>query len=460
MRSHDDKAAPVARLRRSAEQQLKAKAAATVLPQTEADTLKLLHELRVHQIELELQNEELRRSHEELEASREKYSLLYDFAPVGYFTLTRDGTICKANLTGSSLLGQERSRLVKRRFGMFVDDQYRQGFAGFLVKVFANRETQTCELLLAPEAGPPLFVQIEATGAAAGAECFVAVINISVRKRLEAALALSREDLEQRIVDRTAELACSVGLQNEEMAGRLQAVEELRKNELLLIRQNRMAALGEMLGYIAHQWRQPLNVLGLKVQELGLSYELGGFSKELLDNNIARTMEILTQLSQTIDDFREFSSPDKEKSLFRVDLVAAKTVALLRDNFTELGIAIEVSSSGEPQVNGYPNEYGQVVLNVLVNAKDAFAGKQTSAALITVRSRREDGRAVLTITDNAGGIDEKIMDKIFDPYFTTKELGKGTGVGLFMSKTIIEKNMGGRFSARNVENGAEFRIEV
>ena len=245
-----------------------------------------------------------------------------------------------------------------------------------------------------------------------------------------------------------------------ETAERIRAMEELREKDQMLIQQSRMAAMGEMLGNIAHQWRQPLNVLGLKVQEIGLSYELGGFSKELLDANIAKAMEILMHLSQTIDDFRDFTAPDKEKSLFRVDQVIAKTVSLIEESFREKGITIEVSTSGEPQINGYPNEYAQVLLNILMNARDAFLEQGTNDARITVRSWTEDGRPVVTITDNAGGIKEDIMDKIFDAYFTTKELGKGTGIGLFMSKTIIEKNMGGRLTVRNVEGGAEFRIEV
>jgi C4-dicarboxylate-specific signal transduction histidine kinase len=246
----------------------------------------------------------------------------------------------------------------------------------------------------------------------------------------------------------------------EETAEKLLAVEGSRKSELLMIQQSRMAAMGEMLNNIAHQWRQPMNVLGLKVQEIGLSYELGTFNQQLLDSNIAKVMEILEHMSQTIADFQGFSAPDKEKSVFRVNPVVAKMVSLVRGNFLELGITVELDNSGEPQINGYPNEYGQVLLNLLANAKDALREKGTSGALITVRTWTDDGRAVLTITDNAGGIEENILVKIFDPYFTTKESAKGTGIGLFMSKTIIEKNMGGRLTVRNVVGGAEFSIEV
>jgi two-component system, chemotaxis family, CheB/CheR fusion protein len=293
-------------------------------------------------------------------------------------------------------------------------------------------------------------------------------------QRLNDDLRRANDQLELRVAERTAELeksrkelvAQNAALQEsyqgmeQETAGRILMVEELRKKELLLIQQSRMAAMGEMLANIAHQWRQPMNILGLKIQEIGLSFELGGFSKELLDANIEKAMEILYHLSCTIDDFRDFSSPDKEKSSFSVSRVVAKTVSMLEDNFRELGIAIKLDIDSDLRINGYPNEYGQVLLNILMNAKDAFGSQGGDGGEITMHSREKSGKVVLCVTDNAGGIGSDIIEKIFDPYFTTKELGKGTGVGLFMSKNIIEKNMGGHLTARNVAGGVEFRIEV
>jgi signal transduction histidine kinase len=212
-----------------------------------------------------------------------------------------------------------------------------------------------------------------------------------------------------------------------------------------------------MLGNIAHHWRQPLNVVGLKLQELTLDRSL---SKELLEANVAEAMKILFGLSKTIDDFRVLSAPDKEKSWFEVGPVVAKAVSFLEEGFKEQHIAIEAATSGHLQVNGYPKEFGQVILNILMNARDTFWERGTGNALITVRSWSEDGRVVVTVTDNAGGIEEEIIEKIFDPFFTTKDQGKGSGVGLFISKRIIETKMGGSLTARNVAGGAEFRIEL
>jgi len=246
----------------------------------------------------------------------------------------------------------------------------------------------------------------------------------------------------------------------EETTHRLRLAEELRNKEQMLLSQNRQAAMGEMIGNIAHQWRQPLNTLGFAIQQLMLFYELDELNKEVLEKNVSISMELIKHMSKTIDDFRNFFSPDKEKLEFRVTEVIASTLSFIEDSFKNQNIAIEVVAKDDPVIFGFQNEYGQVFLNILNNARDALMEQATEELKVTITIINEDNKAVVTISDNAGGIPEEIMDKIFDPYFTTKGPQQGTGIGLFMSKTIIEKNMGGRLSARNTVDGAEFRIEV
>ncbi|MDD5287449.1 MAG: PocR ligand-binding domain-containing protein, partial [Desulfuromonadaceae bacterium] len=246
----------------------------------------------------------------------------------------------------------------------------------------------------------------------------------------------------------------------EETLERLRAVEAMRDNEKMLLQQSRLAAMGEMINNIAHQWRQPLNVLALLVQQIQLFYDTGSLSKEELDSCVNKSMGSINHMSQTIDDFRNFFKPDKKQVVFKIQDVVAKTITLVEDSFKNQQIRIDLRVSDNPTLTGFPNEYSQVLLNIMTNARDALLEKRPNGAKVTITICKEEEKAVVIIADNAGGIPEEVMDKIFEPYFTTKGPDKGTGVGLFMSKTIIEKNMNGCLKVRNTPEGAEFRIEV
>ena len=285
--------------------------------------------------------------------------------------------------------------------------------------------------------------------------------DITDRKRAEEVLRKANEELESKVAERTMELASAMNTLREETTERIRAADELRAKEQLLMQQSRLAAMGEMIGNIAHQWRQPLNTLGLIIQELPMVHEPGNPGKREIDAGVDKAMRVISHMSQTIDDFRNFFRPDKEMITFKVNDVVIRTVALIEGSFREQQIEIDLRANDSIFIHGYPNEYSQVVLNILVNARDAFVERATDPPrVVRIRLFRENGKGVLTIGDNAGGIAEDIMEKIFDPYFTTKGPDKGTGVGLFMAKVIIEKNMAGRLSAANSGNGAEFRIEV
>ncbi|MBU5612692.1 sensor histidine kinase [Geomonas azotofigens] len=275
---------------------------------------------------------------------------------------------------------------------------------------------------------------------------------------VQASDLLQRRAAERDLAER--ELSLTIEELRRETAERIRAMEEVRRQEQLLTQQSRQAALGEMVGNIAHQWRQPLNALGLLVQQPLLLHELGQLDREFLEEHVAKSMTIVKHMSQTIDDFRNFFRPDKEKLRFRVCDEVAKALSLVDGSLQSLGVSLDLRQDGDPTIEGYPNEFAQVLLNILINARDAIAERAVVAPRVQVRIAEQGGRAVVTVTDNAGGIPEEIMDRIFDPYFTTKGPQAGTGVGLFMSKTIIEKNMGGLLTACNVDGGAQFRIEV
>lgn len=288
-----------------------------------------------------------------------------------------------------------------------------------------------------------------------------AFLDITERKKYEKELQSARDELEKRVEERTAELRSAFEALKREADKRLQTVEALRERDQMLIQQGRLAAMGEMLSNIAHQWRQPLNSLGLLIQELPLMYKVGGFDQNYLNARVEKGWEIICHMSQTIDDFRNFFRPNREKVWFKAEEVVAKTVSLVEGCFRNLQIEVEVDVAGDPEIFGYPNECSQVFLNIFSNSKDAFLERNVpKPRKVTVRIFKEKDKAVITIADNAGGIPEAVIGKIFDPYFTTKGPETGTGLGLFMSKSIIEKNMSGRLDVRNIDGGAEFRIQA
>jgi len=238
------------------------------------------------------------------------------------------------------------------------------------------------------------------------------------------------------------------------------AVNELREKDHIIIQQSRHAAMGEMIGNIAHQWRQPLQAIAGIIQNYEDAYEDGTLDMEYIEKHTDKIMDILTEMSRTIDDFRFFFKPNKLKENFNVKDIINKTIKFLESslNFNQIKIFLDLEENCI--INGFQNEYSQVVLIILSNAKDELVERKIKDKKISIVLKKIEDKFVLRISDNAGGITKEVMSKIFDPYFTTKEQGKGTGVGLYMAKMIIEKNMGGKLTARNLKDGAEFRIEV
>jgi signal transduction histidine kinase len=290
----------------------------------------------------------------------------------------------------------------------------------------------------------------------AGATVYVLHLN---RKLVQSRQLLERANAELRMKQQQfGELNATLEQRvQEEIASR-------QEKEQLLFQQSRMAAMGEMIGAIAHQWRQPLNVIGLIIQNLQMAYEYGEMDKERINNAVATSMWQINFMSKTIDDFRNFFKPSKEKEIFDVQKVVDETIFLmkaqLQNNYIDIDVIVEKEGIA---INGYPNELKHVLLNLINNGKDAILvrkAKENCRAELTIQISEKAGKVIVEVRDTGGGIPEGLMDKIFDPYFTTKDEGTGTGIGLYISKTMIEKNLGGQLTVRNWGDGAEFRIEV
>ncbi len=283
--------------------------------------------------------------------------------------------------------------------------------------------------------------------------------DITATKIAEKALQLAHDELEKRVEQRTIELASAMNALNHETEERIRTLEDLREKDRMLLQQSRLAAMGEMINNIAHQWRQPLNLLGLNIQKLLLFYDLGEFDRDLLASGTEDAMALIKHMSQTIDDFRTFFMPDREKSEFNLLQAMQKSVALIHDGLKNDRIEVEMQIDATIKINGFQNEFCQVIMNILQNARDALNERRVPQGRIILASSAQQGKIVITIADNAGGIPVEIIDRIFEPYFSTKGL-QGTGIGLYMSKQIIETKMEGILTARNNGEGAEFIIEI
>ncbi len=239
-----------------------------------------------------------------------------------------------------------------------------------------------------------------------------------------------------------------------------EAVQKSRDQELKMLQQSRLAQMGEMISMIAHQWRQPLSAIASTAASLKLKVGLNRYDKEYFDENIEKISQFSQHLSSTIDDFRHFFKSNKNEEEFFMCEVAKGSLRIIGTSLENKNIAVITNYASAYTVQSYFNELKQVCLNLIKNAEDVLLLKEVTEPTIWIRTYSDATHVYLEVSDNAGGVDEAIIDKIFDPYFTTKERYDGTGLGLYMSKTIIEEHCGGRLSVHNSEQGAVFTVKL
>jgi signal transduction histidine kinase len=243
-------------------------------------------------------------------------------------------------------------------------------------------------------------------------------------------------------------------------------INELRDKEQILVQQSKLASMGEMIGNIAHQWRQPLTAAKATIQAIEFKSRLGKLDNEFLSKKSKEASELIDYMSNTIDDFRNFFLPSKQKVEFSLvnsfNSINTIVASQLKNNNIKLVLDDKIK---DIKVNGYPNEFQQVVINMINNSKDAIKSriekKEIDNGLIEVKISNENQDYFdIEIIDNGGGIPKDIINKIFEPYFTTKFESNGTGLGLYMSKAIIETNMGGKLFVENIGSGTKFTIRL
>jgi len=378
------------------------------------ETRRLLHELRVHQIELEMQNEELRRAQEELEASRARYVDLYDFAPVGYFTLSHKSLIVEVNLTAAALLGVVRSSLLKQPLTRFILPEDQDIYYRHRQILFETGAPQVCEMRLLRPDSPPFWAHLEAAVAqdAEGAPiCRCAMSDIAQQKRAE----------EERI--------------------RLEAqVHEAQK----------MESIGRLAGGVAHDFNNMLSIIlgygETVLDRLDASDPLRRDVREILDagkRSAALTRQLLAYARKQVITPRVLDLNDTIEDMLK----------MLRRLIGEDIDLVWLAGHGLWPVKMDPTQVDQVLANLLVNARDAIAGVgqvtiRTQNLVLDAEHCANHAGAVpgdfvmLAVTDDGCGMDREVLDHLFEPFFTTKEVGKGTGMGLPTVYGIVKQNNG------------------
>lgn len=238
-------------------------------------------------------------------------------------------------------------------------------------------------------------------------------------------------------------------------------IKEIDRYEKLLIQQARKASMGEMIGNIAHQWKQPLNTLMLILANLEDAYIYNDLDREYFESIMDKSRKIIKQMSVTIDDFRHFFNPLDEKEIFCPWETVKSILFLLEEKFSLSDINVIFLEEGKTlSAYGYKNQYSQAVFNVVNNSIDALDSESILDKRIQIRVYEKEDMVVCEILDNAGGAPDEILNKIFDIYVTTKCKEDGTGLGLYIAKTIIEKNMNGKIECRNYSGGLQTLISI
>jgi PAS domain S-box-containing protein len=409
-----------AELRRRAEKKLIARRAEEKGSPTDDEHRRLLHELQVHQIELEMQNAELRQSRDEVEKALGEYTDLYDFAPVGYLTLGRDGTIHGANLTLASLVGIARSRLLGRRFERFVTAEARSSFTDFLEKIFTNKGKEVCEMALLKDGTCPLFVLIEAVADAAGEECRAAIVDISARRQLEAELDLLHADLAAR----AAELeAANIDL--------------------------------EACNYsVSHDLRGPLTIV------TGYCDVVEGVYGDKLDGEVGEYIREIhagaMRMSRIIDTLLRFSSVKRLEirhqkiSLSKMAEDVAKDLQVANpERRVTFRIVAEITAGGDAELL-------RLVLDNLIGNAWKYSDKREET-VIEFGVTEVDGQPAYFVRDNGPGFDMALAARLFLPFQRLPGSDvEGHGIGLATVDRIVRRHGGKVWADSRPSEGATF----
>ena len=332
------------------------------------------------------------------------------------------------------------------------------------MRAFLSSQTQTGILPAWHKDGTQRFFDLSVSPFRMGwgkREDFLILVgrDVTRQRELEEALDHARRHLEQK----------SKELEDLNQTLRAKVKEEIEKGmekHRLLVQQSKMAAMGEMMGAIAHQWRQPITAIASAAMNMRMQRELGSLDDLRFGESVDSIERQTQRMSQTINNFMNFFKPSKEMQRFNLRLMLNEIYSLLSAQFVYRGVEFVNDVPRQMELCGYRNELEQVVLNLLANARDAFEEREQPQKWVRVYPSLYNQKLDLVIEDNAGGIEESLLDRVCEPYFTTKEPGRGTGIGLYMSKSIMQSSFKGdlvpknRYCDKGKRQGALFIMEI
>ncbi len=383
-----------------------------------------------------------------LQKERDLLHRLTETSPVGITFVDRSGQIVFANTGATRILGLSRDAITGLQYNapawrITADDggPFPEGELPFVRVMTTGQPVYDVRHAIEWPDGRRVWLSVNAApllddeGHVNG--MIATVEDVGERRQAEQRLQEVLAQLERRVQDEV----------NRAMAG-----------ERALIQQSRLAAMGEMIVHIAHQWRQPLNALGMVMANLREAHRTGELTQASIDEAVGHGFGLIRQMSSTISDFTEFFRPDKAAVPFAVRDQVERALSLVRASFHHHGITVTVTGGDGVVTQGFPGEYSQVLLNLLSNARDALLHRDATERSVEIRIDAIGPHCCVTIADSGGGIPVEPPERVFEPYFTTK--AGGIGLGLYMSKTILEQSMHGTISVANGPRGAELIIRT
>ena len=377
------------------------------------------------------------------------YKAIIDSTKEGFWLLDEELRIISINNAFAHMLGYEKEELVgKRPYELFSLVNEQQTFCEQQANRAHSSVQRSYELVFVTKDGRNVYTIVNATTIELPDQLlrtFAFITDITEQK-----------ELEQRLLEQQR----NINELNSELELRVETeVQKNRHKDRIMYQQARLATMGEMIGNIAHQWRQPLNIIALIIQEFYISGQLGTLTNEKLEKEYTRANSVLQYMSDTIDDFRTFFQHSEESELFSVNDALSSISTLVSKGLEHNNIVMDVSVDEEVHIYGHNNEFVQVLLNLINNSREAILSQKREGR-IQINASYSDNNILVTVLDNGGGINANDMEQIFEPYFTTKHQTQGTGLGLYMSHQIIVNNMNGSIFAENRGDGTCFSITL